>query len=505
MVSVSPTLLWAADKVAPQNPPPSEGKLEIKETVISPVPPSWDNISTSADQKRVAFVIGKQGKYMALINGKEGPAFDSIEGRPGFSADSQHVSYRATRDGQEFFVVDGVEGKGYEPSTNDWNFLSPDSKRFGFIAHRGGESMMVVDGVEGKHYHRVERESPTFSPDSKRYLYVADLDEKQKVLVVDGVESKPYHRIYHPTFSPDSQRVLFEASSQSNQDSFLVVDGVEGPAFGPGIFSIEFSPDSKRVSYSATPKGKLARYVMVVDGVPGKEYDRIEVYTRAFSADSKHVSYTAEIGEKKCVVVDGEEGPLCDYIEYVGPSDGHVAYLAVRNREAVIISDGKEVAKLNSPRWGFSPDYQHLAYLAADQNGWWIVRDGKEGMHHSVGEPFRTELHWSPDSQHFAYRASQKREIEYVVLDGVQSIYYQQVQPYELKFSSDSKHFAYWACPASGNWRLFVDKAYSNEYDNLVLNGTRIIYDSPNSLHTLAVRDNKIVLVEAMIPASANP
>ena len=56
-----------------------------------------------------------------------------------------------------------------------------------------------------------------------------------------------------------------------------------------------------------------------------------------------------------------------------------------------------------------------------------VVHDGKEGLRHTVGETWRTQLFFSPDSQRLAYRASQAREIEFVVVDGVQSIRYQLV------------------------------------------------------------------------------
>ncbi len=309
------------------------------------------------------------------------------------------------------------------------------------------------------------------------------------------------------SLAPTRGASLYEA--RRGRDNFVVVDGVEGPMFNRvSLFpagssgSVHFSPDSKRVAYLAYPEFLKVSKVMVVDGVPGKEYDDIDFFPQIFSSDSQHVSYAATVGKKQCVVVDSQEGPLYDKIEYIPKGDGnHIAYWAVRGREGIVVCDGKEVAKGVAPRWGFSPDYQHLAHLAANEHQWWIVRDSKEGPHHTVGEPWRTELHWSADSQRLAYRASQSRDIEFVVVDGVQSIYYQLVQPYLLTFSPDSKHFAYWACPASGKWHVFVDKSYSAAYDHLVLNGTKLVFDGPDTLHTLAVRDGEILRVEIKIPS----
>ncbi len=97
-----------------------------------------------------------------------------------------------------------------------------------------------------------------------------------------------------------------------------------------------------------------------------------------------------------------------------------------------------------------------------------------------------------------AYSASQSRQIEFVVVDGVQSIRYQNVEVGDTPFSPDSKHFAYWGCPASGGWRIFVDGAYTETYERPVSN-TKLVFSGPDTLHGLAVRNGEILRVEIKI------
>jgi Tol biopolymer transport system component len=265
--------------------------------------------------------------------------------------------------------------------------------------------------------------------------------------------------------------------------------------------SVHFSPDSKRVAYIAFPKS-LNRFVkvMVVDGVAGKEHDDIEFIPRIFSPDSKHAVYTAKIGAKQNLIIDGIEGPLFNRIDYFhfSPDGKHIAYSGVSGNGTVTVCDGKEIAK---GAVVFSPDWQHTAYLASKGwGGWMVVHDGKEGLRHTVGETWRTQLFFSPDSQRLAYRTSQAREIEFVVVDGVQSIPYRLVELGNPIFSPDSKHFAYWAAPASGKWHVFVDRAYSEPYDEPVF-GSKLVFDGPDTLHALAVRGGEMLRVEIKILA----
>ncbi len=106
----------------------------------------------------------------------------------------------------------------------------------------------------------------------------------------------------------------------------------------PGVIpeSLAVSPDSKHVAYVARRGGKQ---LVVVDGVEGKEYDRIGQGTLVFSPDSKRVAYGARRGDKQLVVVDGVEGKEYDGIGQgtlvFSPDSKRVAYGGRAWRQAV--------------------------------------------------------------------------------------------------------------------------------------------------------------------------
>ena len=56
------------------------------------------------------------------------------------------------------------------------------------------------------------------------------------------------------------------------------------------------------------------KWIVVVDGKEGVEYDSIMEGTPIFSADSQHLAYGAKSDHKWLVVVDGEEGGKYDGI-----------------------------------------------------------------------------------------------------------------------------------------------------------------------------------------------
>jgi len=66
-----------------------------------------------------------------------------------------------------------------------------------------------------------------------------------------------------------------------------------------------------------------------------------------------------------------------------------------------------------------------------------------------------------------------------------------------LIISPDSNHFAY-AAERGGKWFVVLDGKEGKEYD-FFLRGIKLVFDSPNSLHTLAGRSNEIFLVKVEI------
>ena len=130
---------------------------------------------------------------------------------------------------------------------------------------------------------------------------------------------------FNMTFSPDSKRVAYQA--QKGGKWLIVLDGQPGVEYDQ-IVDMRFSPDSKRVAYGVVQQGK--KWLAVVDGQPSPEYDLVGLPT--FSPDSKHVVYEAHKGKELVVVVDGQPVEY-DRARLVAPifrPDGVLEYLAVR-------------------------------------------------------------------------------------------------------------------------------------------------------------------------------
>jgi Tol biopolymer transport system component len=498
--SVSETL-WNLAKSLAKTHSTNEIKLEVKEISLGHVPEelSLDDITISPNQRRVAFAVRQGGKFVVVVDGKEIQTYDEVLSRPRFSPDSQRVAYVARREGLQFMVVDGIEGKGYDPWPDMYPIFSPDSKRIAYMARRRNSTMMVIDEVEGKPYRSLNsQEFPKFSPNSKRFAYSAERSDKKWVVVVDGQEGKSYDSVKDPQFSPDSKHVLYEAKRQHY--SFVVCDGVEGPAFkGISLYSSSFSPDSQRVAYLAGLDN--FNTVMVIDGERGKEYEYIQFWHIIFSPNSIHTVYTAQIGTQQCVVLDNKEGPFWDRIEWFprfSPDGNRMAYVGMRDWGSYMVVDNMEGLRYNyigEPV--FSPNSKHIAYAASRGLTWTVVCDGQEGLSHILGMTDRTEIVFSPDSQRMAYQVPGK--LESVVIDGVQSKHYGLIGWGSLIFSPDSKHVAYWATPLFGlKWSVVIDGLSSSEYEKPFYR-SKLIFDTANSLHALALQDGEILLVEITI------
>ena len=105
-----------------------------------------------------------------------------------------------------------------------------------------------------------------------------------------------------------------------------------------------------------------------------------------------------------------------------------------------------------------------------------------------IQESFRI----SPDSKHIAYAAMAGNKM-FVVVDGKEGKEYDSLGV--PLFSSDNKHVAYVA-KAGNKQFVVVDGKEGKEYNGIVtLEGGKIVFDSFDSLHYLAVKDKGIYLL----------
>lgn len=367
---------------------------------------------------------------------------------------------------------------------------------------------------------RLVEDSLCASPDGKRVGYTVSSHNEKNVFVFLGL--RDYGKAYEPCtmfcprcefdewrmfvltrpfFSPDSNRVLFEAARAGKQ--FVVVDGVEGPAYDRVCLIGPFSPDSKRVAYTAR-RGE--KELVVVDGVEGPEFN--SCYSFTFSPDSKRVLYQGIHGDKWSAVIDGvvPSGYDESHDPVFSPNSLRVAFVGVRDVKRYAVVDGQESMKYEDVQYMlFSPDSKHVAYTGKVDERWLVAIDGKEGRKYEriLGPPV-----FSPDSSRVAYWATSGKKCTAVV-DGVEGKEYDLtiirdkhgtgfgtfIQP--LVFSPDSRHAAYVAKQGK-RLHVVIDGEESRDYDRVV-RGSDITFDAPDRLHFVAQRDREVFRVEIRI------
>ncbi len=330
-----------------------------------------------------------------------------------------------------------VESKRYD-AINFVNF-SPDGSKLAYIAKEKKESFVVVEDKEGKRYDNIVGQSyegitygagnVVFSPDSQRIAYVASKSNKSFV-VVDGAEGKPYDWVEYLTFSPDGKKVVYAAGE--SKASFMVVDGqegkryadvqlVRGPCIGCTVGRPVFNPANSSVAYTAHVGGK---YVVVVDGRESASYDY--VYGIAFSPISGRVFYSARVGERRFVIEDGKENKTYASLPTFSPDGKRFAYIGTKKNQKIgrtdyyVNLDGKEGKSYFSVKnLVFSPDSRTIAYIAelrwpeirGNAPGTFVVVGEKEGKRYNSinfgpGSPTpSTPPLFSPDSKKIAYYA----------------------------------------------------------------------------------------------------
>jgi Tol biopolymer transport system component len=281
-------------------------------------------------------------------------------------------------------------------------------------------------------------------------------------------------------------------------------------------------------------------WFVVFDGEEGKRYDEVFMWDYRghprFSMDSKHFAYLAREGELWTVVLDGEEGRFYEdsMLPFEFSPDGtKLVHEGQRDGGMFIVLNDEELytyERIIDPM--FSPNGQRLAFEAKKNGKWGFVIDGDElGFNHD----FTHRGFFSPDSQRFAYTA-ERGDKEILVVDGEEQGVYDNFWIFP-EFSQDSKQISFAAvdnekcnvivdgevlgsyayCPISilfspDSNHVIYDAYIGDDADErvVVVNGEEIgpydaiispgvIIDSDSNFHFMAIKGNKIFLIEVEI------
>jgi DNA-binding beta-propeller fold protein YncE len=273
----------------------------------------------SEDGRSIAYSARNMGSpEVVILNGKAGPGFDYIPPMSLVFSHDGRLAYGARYDNQMWsVVVDGKLGRQYDQV--DKIVFSPKGDHFAYNAQRGSKWYLVVDGREVVDGELLSKGFAVFSPDGTRIAHAIRQNGKWKVIVVATDDSSQQSgnsvvtigEEYNSepaliTFSPDSLQIAFVASSDKKQS--VILNGKSGPEFDV-VKKPTFSPDSQRFAYEAThvdSEGTQGKgWLVMVDGQPQPQFDGLIPGSTTFSADSKHLIYTARKGRNRLAVIDG--------------------------------------------------------------------------------------------------------------------------------------------------------------------------------------------------------
>jgi Tol biopolymer transport system component len=265
----------------------------------------------------------------------------------------------------------------------------------------------------------------------------------------------------------------------------FIINGRENSALDPFVLHVSVPEPGEglavsnqgRVCYVDIPpessESNRLPMRLVVDGQPGKTYDR--VWGQRFSLDGKRLAFAATSGDRSRIIVDGKEGAdFSDVSEPIFSANGrHIAYTATEGDTERVVFDSNRCAQyLRIDRYlCFAPDGKSVCYSA--------VRDDKSAVIAIAGTITR----------------------EYVVL-GVRNprqgfSYGERTGP---MFSPDGKHIAciIWG---DGKCALWVDGCRSEWYDGAPTGGS-LVFDDARTLRTIVIREGRVLSVKVRLSDS---
>lgn len=464
---------------------------KIEEFPLGPYNPSRTAPAFSRDGLHIAIQVQKGSKTVMMVDGGEGPRFDSLVNQVVFSPDGKRHAYVAVSGTDGILVLDGKEVAREPLMDNIPTFaelvFSPGGKRFAYQRRerqtKGAFSWLVMDGQEGERTSGIQK--LVFSPDETRFAYLAGMeaDKGGHTLVVDG--KNVGHQGVDPQFSPDGKTVLTVGHTPT--ESVLLMNGkagsraksirgvhmstgginllllgnmsqsgqgTPGEYLGAGGKKIEgsecekiewlkFSPDGKRYA-ALCSMGPMIKY-MLIDGKKGENYQGITEFE--FSPDSSRYTYVARSNAGSFRVVDGEESQGFNTYQRFswgggGKRFGYVAY-GTMIKEGDVVIDGK-ATKYPGPRnVGFSADGSRSAFVGGDAFFGSLYLDGVEQKDVGVIAPTNNQADLftlSPDGKSIAHHGFVgNRDKRGLVANGRLLAEFAQLQTAPF-FTPDSQH-----------------------------------------------------------------
>lgn len=256
----------------------------------------------SPDGRRLAWIAVTEEGQRLVVDGEKGPLKEGAR-EIRFSPDGARLAYVASTSEGDRVVVDGVEG-ALHPRVGSIAF-SPDGRALvGVIAIGGGWAVTLNDQA-GPVYDEVG--PPVCGAGGERTAFAAKKGGRS-FAVVGGKESEPADLVYRLLVGErggSAYALLLGKTCVLVHNGREVARGVSRPN------QMALSPDGASLAWSESLEGRAR---MVVDGVPGEGFERVE--RPVYAPDGRTLLYVGRRGADAFLVagatLHGPMEPLTD-------------------------------------------------------------------------------------------------------------------------------------------------------------------------------------------------
>ena len=448
-------------------------KRIVKETLLSKfgVHEFYNNSYTlSSNLRRVGFLIQKNEKFIAVVDTLQGLEYNAAT-TPVFSPDGNRFAYTAKTGDKWQIVVDNKQEVSLDSGVTI-NFIrfSPDNKKLLYTINDGKHVFLFFNGIKSKAYDAINENSISFSTITNKIAYSFTLLSKQ-YNVIDGKEGEAFDQVGFPLLNPNGKQYAYWAIN--DKKSYVVIDGKKSKPY-EAVNSLKYSTDGKHLLYDVKQQGK---YLIVLDGIENESYDEIHSY--ALSPDGSRLAYAIKL-------YSGNTDEFTAYVVIDGKKEGPYEQVMVRSLQ--FSPDGKDlIYGVQLPKSTVTNEVK----TERDEFEWFVVQNGKEQTRYNM---LQGSMIFSPNSLHMAYGGELYLK-RLVNIDGREEPPYDDV--YHMIFSPDSKLLAY-SMKLNGKEFVVVDGNNGIGYDE-ISGEKEILFDSEKTFHYLAIKGDKIVLVEERI------
>ncbi len=434
------------------------------------------SFTVTPDLKHVACFSRGPGKnhYLIIDDRQYGPYRYPPSRAPKISDDGRHYAF-ILPDKSEGRVIYYVihDGKRYGPYKFVREFvMSRDGARVAYFYRPLSADSRWCFAINGKVVKRLGSWMLPLSkiaPDARSYAYTVDEDTpkgRQEVVYLNGRRIGAHPDVTTPfVLSPDGKKIIYAARYKGSLNLYL--NGKRLREVG-WVKKCTFSPDSRH--FACVYKRYDKHYVLTDTKLFGP-YKDVRFASLRFSKDSAHLIFTAKIGGKWSLILDGRKVPGgFDHIDLsrtiISERGGHVLFVGV---------DGK----------GASRKYT-------------LVKDGKVIV---SGSDKIGSLALSPDGSSYAY-AIHSRQLKKSILykNGRKLGEYMGIL--STVFSRDGKRLAYIAMVPSRRgfvFRVAVDGKLGLTMDSklvIVLGKPLIKFIGPSTIRYIGIVNNKLCMIE---------